>query len=250
MQLATTIDEVIEILETIISSEVNDKSTLAFFPVLYKKVTERIKLGIATNEFENNERMEQLDVIFANRYLEAYYQWKNGAQPSESWLKTFQAGSNSKLIVIQHLLLGMNAHINLDLGIAVVQTVPEDGDLVDLLNDFNKINEILASMVDDVQGRIGTISPLFYLLEKVGKGREDKLVNFSINLARDGAWLFANEYWISFNKTDTINQRDAVIAVLANKLTTSKSWLLRQTIRLIRFMETKNVLKIVRALDE
>ena len=54
MPSATTIDEVITLLSEIITTEASAKSNLAFFPVLYKKVTERIKLGIQNEEFDDN----------------------------------------------------------------------------------------------------------------------------------------------------------------------------------------------------
>jgi hypothetical protein len=105
-------------------------------------------------------------------------------------------------------------------------------------------------MVAGVEASIGRVSPIFYLLEKVGKGKEDKIVTFSINLARDGAWMFANQYHISGNKSVEISQRDAIIAKLATKLTTTRSRLLRWTIRAIRFFETKNVAKVVAILSK
>ncbi len=150
---------------------------------------------------------------------------------------------------MQHLILGINAHINLDLGIAVSETVGENGSIMDFENDFNKINEILGSMIDDVQARIGRVSPLFYLLEKIGKGREDKIVSFSINIARDGAWLFANQYHISPNKIAAIESRDGIIEGIANKLVTTRSRLIRFTIKTIRFFETKNNRKVISILS-
>lgn len=247
---AQTIDEVIAQLNEIIAKESSNNSAMVFFPVLYKKVTERIKTGIINLEFENNPRMERLDVIFANRYIEAYNLTSKGEKTTLSWKNAFEAGKNSSLIIMQHLLLGINAHINLDLGIAVAETVGDKDDLGSFEGDFNKINAILASMVDDVQDRIGKVSPLFYLLEKIGKGKEDKVVTFSINVARDGAWLFANQYHISSNKAEELDSRDAIIGFLATKLSKSKSWLLRTTIKVIRFFETKNVAKVVRILSE
>lgn len=246
---ATTIDEVISQLDSIIASETLKGSTMAFFPVLYRKVTLRIKEGIAKNEFENNVRMEKLDVLFANRYIEAYHQYNSGLTLSESWKAAFNAAKENAFLIMQHLLLGINAHINLDLGVAVAKTVGEHGDLADFEKDFNTINEILGSMVDDVQQRIGKVSPMFFLLEKVGKGREDKVVTFSINIARDGAWLFANQYHISPRKDTELSERDRCIALVAQKLTTTKSRVLRFTIRSIRFFETKNVAKVIATLN-
>ncbi|MEE3147871.1 MAG: DUF5995 family protein, partial [Bacteroidota bacterium] len=185
---ATTIDEVIEQLDAIILTEKQNNSPMAFFPILYNQVTKRIKAGIEAEEFDDNARMEQLDVIFANRYIEAYQHYKAGNSPTESWRNAFKI---SEALVMQHLFLGINAHINLDLGIAAAETTGAQA-LADFERDFNKINEVLAAMVADVKAAIGKVSPLFKLLELVGKGKEDKLVSFSINIARDGAWLFAN----------------------------------------------------------
>ena len=243
---ATTIDEVITELEAIIALEKQNNSCLAFFPILYHKVTKRIKAGIEAHEFDDNTRMEHLDVIFANRYIEAYNQYKNGEQPTTSWANAFKVET---AMVMQHLLLGINAHINLDLGIAAALTTGDDH-LADLEMDFNKINAVLGSMVADVKDRIGKVSPLFKLLELVGKGKEDKLVSFSINVARDGAWLFANEYAAAVNKADAISKRDVVIATLADKIVNPKSKLLQVVAKVVRFFEVKEVHKVAEILEE
>lgn len=248
MPLPTNIEEVIQQLEEIISTETTEESNLAFFPTLYKKVTERIQLGIQNKEFEDNPRMERLDVIFASRYIEAYREFKSGQRPTQSWKIAFDAAANRKLLIMQHLLLGINAHINLDLGIAVSETIGPDGNLNAIHNDFNKINEILADMVAGVEDDIGKVSPIFHWLEKIGKGKEDALVTFSINLARDGAWRFANRFHSSQNKPAEIQQRDVRVAQLATKLTKTKSRLLRWTVGFIRFFETKKVAKVVAVL--
>ena len=249
MKQATTINEVITILETIIAIEIANNSNLAFFPVLYKKVTERIKEGIAQKEFDDNPRMERLDVIFANRYLKAYYQYKEGQKPSLSWENAFEASKNKSLLILQHLLLGINAHINLDLGIAVSETVGPQGALQDIRDDFNKINAILASMVDGVQQKIGRVSPFFYLLDKIANGKEDLIATFSINIARDEAWIFANDYHNASDKEAIFKKRDVAIANLALKLSTTKSRILRWAIRFIRWFESKNTPKVAEVLS-
>ena len=247
---AKTIDEVISALDDIIEKECTNNSCMAYFPILYRKVTVRIKEGILNNEFENNPRMEKLDVLFANRYIDAYECLGFNKPFTKSWKNAFEAAKTGKLLIMQHLLLGINAHINLDLGIAVAETVGDDGELLDFENDFNKINEILASMIANVEAKIISVSPLFGLLDRFGKGREDKLVSFSINVARDGAWLFANQYHISPNKINELNNRDTVIAMLAEKLITQKSWLLKYLVKTIYFFEKKDVPQIVAVLKK
>jgi hypothetical protein len=249
MKQATTIDEVIAILGDIITTEITDNSNLAFFPILYKKVTERIKEGIAQKEFDDNPRMERLDVIFANRYLAAYFTYKEGNKPSISWENAFEAAKNQKLLILQHLLLGINAHINLDLGIAVSETMGPQGDLQNIHDDFNKINAILASMVDGVQEKIGRVSPFFHLLDKVADGKEDLIATFSINIARDEAWIFANDYHDASDTEAVFTKRDVSIGNLALKLSTTKSRILRWVIRFIRWFERKNVAQVAEVLS-
>lgn len=249
MKQATTIDEVLLLLEHIITTEIVENSNLAFFPILYKKVTQRIKEGIAKKEFDDNPRMEHLDVIFANRYLAAYFTYKEGHKPSLSWENAFLAAKNKKLLILQHLLLGINAHINLDLGIAVSETIGPQEDLQDIHDDFNKINAILASMVDGVQQKIGLVSPFFYLLDKVADGKEDLIATFSINIARDEAWLFANEYHNATDKLAVFSKRDISIGNIALKLSNTKSRILRWVIKFIRWFERKNVAQAAEVLS-
>lgn len=210
---ATTIDEVIAMLDDIIAQSKTDKSPLGYFAALYQKVTMKVKEGIASNFFEDGARMEKLDVIFANRYLEAYYSYQQGNAVTESWQKAFAMASRYWPIVLQHLLMGMNAHINLDLGIAAAE-VSQGHNIDDLKTDFNKINEVLSSLVHEVQNDLAAIWPtLKWILKLTGK-IDDLITDFSMQLARDGAWKFAqklaalpNNEWLN-----TIKDRDHKVA--------------------------------------
>jgi len=185
-----SIDDVIATLGNIILKAQENNDTSGYFAALYRKVTIRVKEGIANNEFEDGPRMEMLDVIFACRYINAYYAWKKNERVSESWQKAFDISSGYWPIVLQHLLMGMNAHINLDLGIAAAE-VSKNKDINGLQKDFNKINAILASLVIDVQNNLANIWPrLKWILQRT-RDVDDFLVDFSMQLSRDGAWTFA-----------------------------------------------------------
>ena len=118
----TTIDSILAQLSAIIADSEKTNSRLGYFAALYYKVTASVKDGIAKGRFGDGPRMEKLDVIFASRYLDALAAWKAGKPLTESWRLAFDASKQSNLLVLQHLLLGMSAHINLDLGIAAVDT--------------------------------------------------------------------------------------------------------------------------------
>ncbi|NIR65754.1 MAG: hypothetical protein GWN00_24945 [Aliifodinibius sp.] len=90
---------------------------MGYFAALYRKVTIRVK-----EEFEDPERMERLDVLFANRYLEAFEQYHTRKETTVSWKLAFDTCKRWRPIVLQHLLLGMNTHIRLDLGVAAAET--------------------------------------------------------------------------------------------------------------------------------
>lgn len=190
MPVIQTIDAVIEALDGIIRESELNNDTAGYFAALYRRVTARVKLGILNNEFEDVARMEQLDVIFANRYLDAYAAWKEGKPVTTSWQKAFDITGNYWPIVLQHLLMGMNAHINLDLGIAAA-TVSNGKNIAGLQNDFNKINTILSSLVAEVQDELSAIWPrLKWILQRTNKV-DDFMVDFSMQLSREGAWQFA-----------------------------------------------------------
>ena len=119
---ATNINEVITELDTIVAKCLTENSKMGLFAALYRKVTLRVKEGIAAGRFDDGNRMERFDVLFANRYLEAYCAHCGGEQLTSSWQITFRATKNPSLFMIQHLFAGMNSHISLDLGIAAAKT--------------------------------------------------------------------------------------------------------------------------------
>ncbi len=118
-----TIQQVLDELDAIIKQSTQEQSAHGFFATLCRQVTEDVAKGIESNVFEDNPRMERLDVIFAQRYLDAYADFSNKGQCSDSWQVAFKAIQQRDCIILQHLLLGINAHINLDLGIAASETV-------------------------------------------------------------------------------------------------------------------------------
>src|SRR6187549_599282 len=141
-----TIAEIIERLTAITTWARQTNSRLGFFPALYRTVTIEVQRGIKEGRFQDPVRMERLDVIFARRYLDAFDAHQRGEPVTRSWRLAFDATGRWRPIILQHLLLGMNAHINLDLGIAAA-TVAPGASLAALRHDFNEINDILQGLM-------------------------------------------------------------------------------------------------------
>lgn len=246
--LPTTIDEVVARIDDIIDQSREDNSRIGYFAALYRQVTVGVRDGIAAGEFEDGKRMERLDVIFANRYLEALEQYQNDIQPTKSWLITFQATKKWNFLILQHLLMAINAHINLDLGIAAVETRPGES-LQELENDFMAINKILSDLLDVVQDKIDALSPGFNLIDKIGGRTDEAIMRFSIQRARDEAWKFANEL-AGLNPEEQkkkIAEKDEQIEALA-KIVRNPGWFIKTILFLIRMFETSKVSKVINVL--
>ena len=181
--------------------------------------------------------MEALDVLFASRYIDAYNAYRKGEPYSLSWQKAFELSEKFWPIVLQHLLIGMNAHINLDLGIAAVQ-VSSKGHLEELWEDFYRINKILSSLVEEVQENLSTLwPPLRHLLRYTGH-LDNLMTDFSMNMARDGAWRFAQTLKSSEEEdfAECIRIRDETIAKTAGIIINHKPFV-RMVLGMVRLGE-------------
>ncbi len=115
--------------------------------------------------FEDNRGMEKLDVLFANRYIDAYRAFQKNEIVTTSLRIAFQS-SKEPLLILQHIFLGINAHINLDLGVAAAETMSRKN-VEDINSDFNGRNTLLGDMIDSFQERLNAPSPFFKLVDKL-----------------------------------------------------------------------------------
>jgi hypothetical protein len=177
-----------------------------YFAAMYLGVTTTVERGLADGTFTTPDRLSRLTSAFARRYLDALALHRGGGSPTESWQLAFRTARTWRPTVLQHLLLGMNAHINLDLGIACVAVAPGT-EIVELEPDFVQINSVLAGLVQAVQDRLNRVSPLYRFIDDVGGDADRAVVNFSIARARSEAWRFATE--LAAMDTSTAAQRMA-----------------------------------------
>jgi len=191
-----------------------------YFTVVYRAVTERVRDGIVAGEFADCERMERFDVLFARRYLDARANWRSGAAPvPESWRLAFETAESGRCLVTQHLLLGINAHINLDLGVAAASAAPA-GEVEALRDDFETINDVLAELVDRMQASLAMVSPWTRYVDIAGLRFDEALVNFSLRRARAEAWDFATALSSASPEARSRleHQRDGEVAALGERI--------------------------------
>lgn len=223
--IAASVPGVISLLDQIISDCKTKVSRLGYFAALYRKMTQGVWQGIQNGAFENASRMEQLDVVFANRYFAAYTQFINSAPNTNCWNTAFKAAASGDLIVLQHLLLGMNAHINLDLAIAAAQiSTPQNID--SLHNDYLQINNIIAGFFQSVQTDLAKIAFPMRFIALMDPSTTNAVLNFSIAKARDAAWNNALLLCEAGNQQEVpiINAYDSVVTAVAQKIGQPGGW--------------------------
>ncbi len=243
------IDGVIAALTGIVDECIERRSRLGYFAALYRTVTIAVRDDIAKGDvFEDNERMERLDVAFAHRYLDAYAAYGRGDPCSRSWQIAFDAATSSRLVIVQNLLVGINAHINLDLGAAAAEVCP--GDRIDgLRTDFDRINDILAFLSGAALADVDELSPWLALLNRVGGRTERAIINFSIDVARREAWKFALKLAAGAAHDALIARRDDETAELGHLIlhpgvmVSAVNWL-------IKAREAKDVAHIISVLAD
>lgn len=246
---AQTIEEVIEIMDDIVHDCLKRGDRLGYFASLYRTVTIVVKERCDDGFFEDNDRMRDLDVRFANRYFEAYDAYFNGGTATRAWQVSFDAAQHRNLIILQHLLLGMNAHISLDLGVATAEVA--DGELTTSLErDFNRLNNILAGLIDKVQEEVGQLSPLLRFLDKLAFRTDETFVSYSINIARDKAWRFAQQITplTAPDYETAVLQRDEKVARFGSVIGSTR-WYIAPALWLVNLSESKNTRQIVRRLS-
>jgi hypothetical protein len=246
---ASGIDDVLRILDGIIADCKAKSDPLGYFPALYRQVTLTVKQGIASGFFDDGPRMDRFDALFANRYFAAYEAWRSGGKPSKCWQVAFLGMRSGELIILQDLLLGINAHINLDLGVAAGEAFPGAA-LQGFHDDFDKINQILSGLLPKVEAAVGDFSPLLGLLARIGGQDVIAALDFSMDAARDDSWLHA--LILSLQPPAawplTVQALDDKVAFLG-KVVAQPVGLVASAVRIIRETESKDVPAIIGALD-
>ena len=194
---ASSINEVIARLEAI-EKALPPRDGVASFDHLYLRVTRIVDVRIREGTFFVDDRfLEHLDVVFANRFLEAVHFWDHDRpRTSRSWTALAERRHDPRVARIQFALAGVNAHVNFDLALAVVETCKDLG--VDLgdgsqRHDFDRVNDIFREVEESAREELA--GDLGHFDETVVEDVVNAVGHFSVVKARDAAWTNANVLW-------------------------------------------------------
>jgi len=196
-----------------VALEADDAS--GFFAAMYARVTDRVQTAIAEGRFGDGEKMAHFTRTFADWYLGP----RDGSRVRPAcWEAADDVSGDRKLLIVQHLLLGINAHVNHDLPQVVVDLAGGGTSLYVLRPDFDAMNDILAETQPDVLRDLGRVAGWTQLAVSRGGGR---VFNFSLNSARDQAWQSAQRIHRldDAERASEVAELDRLVSVLAHLIT-------------------------------
>ena len=170
---------------------------IACFTRLYRAVTEAVQVT-ADADFADARFVRWLDVAFANLYFRALQAFVLGrGRVPHAWAPLFRVRSRPGIAPLQFALAGMNAHINRDLPVALVQTCtarevpPRHGSPQHA--DFGRVDRLLEETEARVKpeyavGLVGVAD------EALGR-LDDVLAIWKVSQARQAAWVHAETLW-------------------------------------------------------
>ena len=170
---------------------------IACFNKLYMTVTANVIDAETNGTFISNGFLAALDVAFGNLYFAALRALEAGAPVPRAWGPLFSARGAQGIAPLQFAFAGMNAHINRDLPVGLVQAFAKLG--IDMerpspqSQDFDRVNAVLSNTEAEMRDRYFT--PLMEELHRHFDGVDDVVANWSVKEARAAAWVNGAALW-------------------------------------------------------
>jgi hypothetical protein len=189
-----SIADVIAVMQTI-DGLLPSNDGLKWFNRLYLMVTQKIDSQTPQGGWEDANWLTRLDVVFAGFYFAAIGgALEQNGDTASSWAALFEARNRVGVDRIQFALAGMNAHINHDLALALLQT-DDEMHLTPAVqspehDDYEQVNGLLEETLPSALKFLaaGIVGELAQDTGKVGR----LLAIWNVRVARDLAWDFAD----------------------------------------------------------
>jgi hypothetical protein len=196
---------------------------LKWFNQLYLDVTTKVDTAPPPGGWQDAAWLTRLDVVFAGFYFAAIKGWiANGGSVPSSWQALFEARFTAGIDRIQFALAGMNAHINHDLALALLQTDAELNLVPSMTSperaDFELVNGLLEAEIPQALTFLAT-GIFGQAAQDTGKiGRY--LAIWNVRAARDLAWSFADTLrpLAGVARQATLDAQDQITGVLGRSL--------------------------------
>jgi len=185
-----TLDDVVNGLSQL-ESELRDRQDRrCMFLILYRVVSTTMRSQVAAGAFDDPEWVHRYAVAFANLYREAFDAYEAGqrGRVPRAWLLCFDAAAAGRTLVLQNVLLGVNAHVNHDLAYALFG-VSIDPDRARRYRDHSAVNRVLGSVTERATTQLASLyAPGLTALDDCAGELDETISLFSLEVARESAW--------------------------------------------------------------
>lgn len=176
-----------------------DGDARAVFLDCYQRMTRNVLAAIQAGEFHDGAWVGAFLRHFAGYYFDALeVDARQDPNLPAVWRRTLDAARDPHTAPLQNLLLGVNAHINYDLVLTLVDTLePEWYELTpeqraERRADHDRINDIIARTVDSVQDEVvERYTPWMDLVDRAFGPLDEWLAARVITHWRTRDWAYA-----------------------------------------------------------
>ena len=171
----------------------------ALFLKCYMMMTNNMLAAINQQEFSDTSWVDALLHHFIDYYFAALQAYESDpASAPPAWRLAHQAASDRDMDATRKLLVGVNAHINYDLVLAVVDLLrPEwarlsDSQRADRYADYCRVNDVMGRTIDAVQDQVlDPAMPLMAIVDEL-MGRVDEFMISQLLVHwRENVWRHA-----------------------------------------------------------
>ncbi|WP_375581349.1 DUF5995 family protein [Marivirga tractuosa] len=162
----------------------------------YNMMSANMYEAVKQGKFTDSEWVTQLLVRFSEYYFEALDHYDQvSLETPKVWKQVHDCTCQQKLHVLQNLLIGVNAHINYDLPLALYDCLEKEWHTSDELvrasrkRDHQIVNIIIGETIDAVQDDvIAPMSPAMAVLDKLMGRMDEWLLSRLITGWRGNVW--------------------------------------------------------------
>jgi hypothetical protein len=192
-------DPTLQRMQTLIDAWEAIRDDKAIFLRCYRLMTANMLTAVDRQEFHDSAWVGRL----LHRFVEYYFSALDAylADPTTAprvWQMTHAAARRPEIFTLQHLLLGVNAHINYDLVLALVDlldaewdSLPESQRLL-RYEDHCQVNRVIGKTIDAVQDQVlEPAMPVLKTLDKLMGPVDEMLISRLLSQWRENVWQHA-----------------------------------------------------------
>lgn len=186
----------------------NDRRSI--FLNCYALMTNNMLRAVEDQQFHDCPWVTELLHRFADYYFDALTAYDARSTAPAVWQLAFDAAADSRYHVLQHLILGVNAHINYDLVFVLVDMLCREwNDLTpqqrqSRYEDHCLVNTIIYQTIDTVQDQVvERYSPAMDFVDKAMFRADEWLLHKMIATWREEVWHGAHQLLACDCQSDT-----------------------------------------------